>query len=213
MRFLGLLILTLAMVICVAQEDTIRKIHYGIGAQSLLGGQGGMSFAGYGKVRYSFIELGLQAGIKSRKLEKFKSYDEVESNGRWIEPSVSFMIPNVKYRSGKMDFYETRYFKLGAGYGFMRSDNVFREIFEGQGPYDDYIYEDLYDNRESQYLRLLCGIHGDVYQRINIGFGVSYTRMWDADEIYPSESKMPFVITPLNGARPLAMYFELGLIL
>ena len=214
MRIVVFISLLCVLLRCDAQEEKAdRKLSYGIGAHSIIGGAGGMSYSGYARVRYQKVEVGLLSGTKNRLIKDFKSYDEVTSKGTWIEPSVSLLFPSLGHYSGKVDFFESGYLKTTIGFGFVKSDNEFKEIFEGQGPFQDFIYADQYMDRKSRFLRFSLGIHGDLFQRVNMGYGFSYIHTWDADQINPSSPKMPFVLTPFNSSAPVGMYLELGVIL
>jgi|GEM_PF-778415 hypothetical protein len=214
MRGLAVITILYAVLHCSAQDvEPVRKFKYELGMQNLIGGADGASFSGYARVRYDFLQLGILSGTKSLFVENKHGFDEVYSQGYWVEPSFSLILPTLSGRKKQISVNQNSYVKLSASVGFARSNNEFRNVFTSLGPYQDYVNSFAFTNRTSRYARFSVGLHQEFWKRISVGYGLSILRTWDADDIVPSSPAMPFVITPLNGTSNVGLHIDLGIVL
>lgn len=205
------ILLFLVTMTCFGQSSDAmpRKWRYGVGAQMVVS-DGGLAFPIYGKARWRFLEFGLSAGSRTAEIQDIAGFDLATTSGAWVEPNVQIMIPSMKSLMNKIDEYETGYLRIGGGLGYMSMENEFTKTFEALPPYEDYVYRESFKRTSFTYFRVNLGVHSDLFQRVNVGGGLSY--MQALRSIDGNRGSHPKEMNPLNGSMNLGVYLELGVL-
>jgi hypothetical protein len=212
MRLLLISLFVLLSFVSYSQKDStssspnLDRIRPGVGVNALAGSSGGVAFGGHFFLRYQVLELGVTAGRKNRTIHNFKGFDRMNSNGSWIEPQVSLIVPVYgKMSVPSSNFLESGYTKIRVGYGFIETDNEFTEEFSSIGPFESYNYLEKYDVVKYQYFSLSAGIHADIENRVSTGLGLTFYNFKKVSEL----SRLHPTATPINGSAQLGLYAEL----
>jgi len=211
MRGFVILLFVLLSVTSFSQIDSSKtspnldRIRPALGVNALAGSGGGLAFSGHLFLRYHVVELGVLAGQKNRTIQNFVGYDNMSTNGYWVEPRLALIVPVYgKMSVPSSNFLERGYNKIKIGYGFVETDIEFTEEFTSTGPFQSYIYTEKYDNVKYRYLSVAAGMHADIENRVSIGLGLSYCNF---HSVLESSQSHP-IATPLNGKSEWGIYGE-----